>query len=189
MFMRFLPIQDKPEFDISYKSSVITIPNAVSKETAASLIEYASGTSSGVHRRGSKSYGVIADFSTCLIPASDTIYDLLDFAWEHYCSVAHPILFFIEQYEIKMYSKGDSFGYHQDNKGSIEHNISRKINLIVQLSDETEYDGGDLIAGNHSCPRTFGTAIMFPSYFLHCVTPITRGQRVSLIGHAWGPLY
>jgi hypothetical protein len=92
--MRFLPIQDKPEFDISYKSSVITIPNAVSKETAASLIEYASGTSSGVHRRGSKSYGVIADFSTCLIPSTNAIYDLLESAWEYYCSAAHPILSF-----------------------------------------------------------------------------------------------
>ena len=33
--MRFLPIQDKPEFDISYKSSVITIPDLVSKDVAA----------------------------------------------------------------------------------------------------------------------------------------------------------
>lgn len=184
-----LPIQEKPEFDISYKSSIVQIPELVSKETAQSLIEFAESQSSGLHRRGSKSYGVTADFSTCLIPESNQIYQILDAAWRHYDSIAHPTLSFVEPYELKMYSTGDSFGYHQDNRGSLEHNISRKINLIIQLTDESNYEGGNLIIGNYTCPRTFGMAIMFPSYFLHCVTPITNGRRVSLIGHAWGPLY
>jgi predicted 2-oxoglutarate/Fe(II)-dependent dioxygenase YbiX len=184
-----LPIQAKPNFDVSYKSTVIDIPNALTKEDAAVLIEFATSSNSGLHRRGSKTYGVDAEFSTCLIPSDYQIYKILDPIWEQYTKILHVPHSFIEQYELKMYSVGDSFGFHQDNRGSIKHNIMRKSNLIVQLTDDSDYDGGDLIVGNYTCPRQFGTAIGFPSYLLHCVTPITKGTRISLIGHAWGPLY
>ena len=68
----------------------------------------------------------------------------------------------------------------------------RKLSIVVQLTDENEYEGGDLelILGSGDdtvkMPRKQGKLIMFPSYILHQVTPITKGQRHSLVGWITG---
>jgi len=63
----------------------------------------------------------------------------------------------------------------------------RKLSVIVQLTDGTEYEGGDIEA--FSCierpmilPRGQGTVLAFPSFLLHRVTPVTKGTRHSLVG-------
>ncbi len=57
--------------------------------------------------------------------------------------------------------------------------------MSVQLSDEKSYDGGDLIlyygGKYYDTPRTKGTVIVFDSRLTHEVTPITRGERYSLV--------
>jgi len=64
----------------------------------------------------------------------------------------------------------------------------RKISITVQLSDPDEYEGGDFefLIGKEiiKLPRKKGCAIVFPSYFLHRVTPVTKGTRKSLV--LWG---
>jgi PKHD-type hydroxylase len=68
----------------------------------------------------------------------------------------------------------------------------RKLSIVVQLTDEDEYEGGDLElilgAGDDTVkmPRKKGKLIMFPSYIIHQVTPITKGQRHSLVGWITG---
>jgi PKHD-type hydroxylase len=68
----------------------------------------------------------------------------------------------------------------------------RKLSVVIQLTDENEYEGCDLelIFGEDKdtkkMPRKKGTLIMFPSYVLHRVTPITKGQRHSLVGWITG---
>ncbi len=67
----------------------------------------------------------------------------------------------------------------------------RKISMTVNLTDETSYDGGDLMIdfGAHSAKgqyvvseaRNQGTVILFPSFLYHCVSPVTRGTRYSLV--------
>jgi predicted 2-oxoglutarate/Fe(II)-dependent dioxygenase YbiX len=63
----------------------------------------------------------------------------------------------------------------------------RKISVSIQLSRPEDYDGGDLelLFGNQPEPmdRTRGAFIAFPSFVLHRVTPVTRGERWSLV--AW----
>lgn len=67
----------------------------------------------------------------------------------------------------------------------------RKISLSVQLSDPADYDGGELQfqieSQPVSAPRGRGAVIAFPSFFLHRVTPVTRGVRKSLVLWATGP--
>ena len=63
----------------------------------------------------------------------------------------------------------------------------RKLSIVVQLTDEDTYEGGDLelipqIENPHKMPRKRGTLIAFPSYQLHRVTPVTSGTRNSLVG-------
>jgi PKHD-type hydroxylase len=65
----------------------------------------------------------------------------------------------------------------------------RKLSVVVQLSDSSDYEGGDLeiLVAGESKPikmnREKGTLIVFPSYVLHRVTPITKGVRNSAV--AW----
>lgn len=64
---------------------------------------------------------------------------------------------------------------------------NRKISLSVQLSASEDYEGGDLELFFDSEPykaeRARGTLIVFPSFVLHRVTPVSRGTRWSLV--AW----
>jgi PKHD-type hydroxylase len=96
------------------------------------------------------------------------------------------------------------FGISKDNlkeDGSIpmgyttSHNIVgkiRKLSLTLNLSDPKTYKGGNLLFdfGEHSendrfheCSnaREQGTAIVFPSFLPHCVSPLTEGKRYSLV--------
>jgi len=62
----------------------------------------------------------------------------------------------------------------------------RKISVTVQLSHPDDYEGGDLQinqGGDYpiNCSRGEGTVVMFPSYMMHRVTPVTRGIRRSFV--------
>jgi PKHD-type hydroxylase len=68
----------------------------------------------------------------------------------------------------------------------------RKISLTCNLNVPGEYDGGNLKFdfGHHAEGEQFyeceeirpqGSVIVFPSFVDHCVTPITRGTRYSLV--------
>lgn len=62
----------------------------------------------------------------------------------------------------------------------------RKISITIQLSDTDEYTGGDLqlwTGGNEplTAPRGKGVMVLFPSYMLHRVSPVTEGIRKSLV--------
>mgnify|MGYP000164339829 CR=1 FL=1 len=67
---------------------------------------------------------------------------------------------------------------------------SRKLGFILQLSEPSSYEGGDVIL--HNVPtdakglRAQGTLIVFPSYWLHRVTAITKGYRHSIVGWVHG---
>ena len=64
----------------------------------------------------------------------------------------------------------------------------RKLSLVLQLTDPTTYDGGDLVLehlNEYPDPqeiRAQGTVIAFPSFVYHKLTPVTKGKRYSLIG-------
>jgi len=68
----------------------------------------------------------------------------------------------------------------------------RKISMTLNLSTENSYEGGNLKFdfGPHSSGERFkvceeirpqGSMIVFPSYEYHCVTPVTKGTRYSLV--------
>jgi PKHD-type hydroxylase len=62
----------------------------------------------------------------------------------------------------------------------------RKLAMTVQLSDPSEYDGGDFeiwFGGKESMvvSREKGDVIVFPAFCMHRVKPITRGERECLV--------
>jgi PKHD-type hydroxylase len=66
----------------------------------------------------------------------------------------------------------------------------RKLSLVVQLSDPSEYEGGylQIKTGKYEASpiKKKGTVVVFPSYLLHRVTPVTSGIRKSLVLWAGG---
>jgi len=66
----------------------------------------------------------------------------------------------------------------------------RKLSLSIQLTDPKEYQGGDLYLYQEEkgdiMKKEQGTLILFPSYILHEVKPITKGERNSLVSWVTG---
>lgn len=101
------------------------------------------------------------------------------------------LLGFHQELQLTRYSEGDFFDWHLDfGAGEIS---ARKLSMTVQLSDPDEYEGGDLeFMINHKvvkAPRQKGTIVIFPSFIMHRVTPITKGVRQSIVGWVSGPPY
>lgn len=63
----------------------------------------------------------------------------------------------------------------------------RKLAMTVQLSDPSEYEGGDFqiwVGGKDgfiTLPRKKGDIIVFPTFLMHRVTPIIKGERRCLV--------
>jgi PKHD-type hydroxylase len=72
-----------------------------------------------------------------------------------------------------------------------ERSEFRKLSLSIQLSDPSEYEGGELQARVRGrvdvAPKTFGTVIAFSSFTLHRVTLVTTGVRKAVIVWVLGP--
>jgi PKHD-type hydroxylase len=68
------------------------------------------------------------------------------------------------------------------------HSVNkRKLAMTVQLSDPSEYEGGEFEIwtggkdGFMTVPREKGDIVVFPTFLMHRVKPITRGQRKCLV--------
>jgi len=74
------------------------------------------------------------------------------------------------------------YGAHMDRGTGI---VVRKLSVSIQLSDPEAYEGGDLVLYESGAatklPRKRGMLILFPSWYVHEVTPVTKGERFSLV--------
>lgn len=68
--------------------------------------------------------------------------------------------------------------------------IIRKLSLSIQLTDPKEYEGGELFLYESEegteMKKEQGTLLLFPSYILHEVKPVTKGERNSLVSWVTG---
>lgn len=180
------PVRNKPTFDFGQVPVLFEYENIITETMAKEIISDAT-SHSGWHRRGSKTSYTQASFTTTLL--SDTnhpIYNILDNLWKRFTEEHGFDIEFIEPYEVKEYVTGDKFDNHYDWHGRVHEPLDRKMNLILQLSDDVDYSGGDLVVINQVANRKLGTAIFFPAHYMHRVTEIMSGTRYSLIGHSWG---
>jgi hypothetical protein len=87
--------------------------------------------------------------------------------------------------ELKMieYEKGGHYTWHADfNPGMCS---LRKLVSIVQLTDPSEYEGGEVQFGFtdgetgdwYKMNKLKGSITIFPSFISHRVTPVTKGKR------------
>lgn len=72
------------------------------------------------------------------------------------------------------------------------HLSTRKLTCIIQLSRPEQYEGCELHIPEWSdecAPQEQGTAILFPPWMLHHVTPLISGDRYCLNLWANGPAF
>jgi len=65
----------------------------------------------------------------------------------------------------------------------------RKLSMTIQLSNSNDYEGGQFAIMGEQIPLEKNDAVIFPSFLLHEVLPITKGTRKVLIAWALGPLW
>ena len=107
----------------------------------------------------------------------DYCYDLNDKFWNFELEGQDPIQFLL-------YEVGDNYNWHLD-IGKGKHS-TRKLSIVIPLSSGESYEGGELLVKiaekDISVPLKQGCPILFPSYILHKVTPVTKGKRFMLVG-------
>lgn len=101
---------------------------------------------------------------------------------------------FLESPQVARYGaeRAGHFDWHSDiGQGAAAG--KRKLTIVVQLSEPDAYQGGLLELRPDSNIRTVekarGTAVLFPSFVLHRVTPVTEGTRWSLTLWTHGPAF
>jgi len=115
------------------------------------------------------------------------LHSLVKYANEqHY----HWNLQHLETVQYGQYRVGGHYKVHTDTGLHNPMGSNRKLSFSLLLNDD--YEGGELeIPGSPGQDDVFvparNTAIFFPSSMPHCVKPVTKGVRKSLVGWVHGP--
>ncbi|NBV27405.1 2OG-Fe(II) oxygenase [bacterium] len=106
--------------------------------------------------------------------------------------------FDLNGYEMIQYSEYDSkelgeYKFHMDIDLDEISNGNRKISLTFLLNDDFEGGEFQMNMDSSDIPITIPTeknkAIIFPSFLIHRVAPVTRGVRKSLVIWVLGPKF
>lgn len=93
-----------------------------------------------------------------------------------------------EAVQLARYGVNSFYGSHTDLAQPADRH-DRKLTCVLQLSDPSDYEGGDLEIAGNLVDKAQGTIVVFPSFFQHQVIPVTAGTRVSatlwLTGPGW----
>jgi PKHD-type hydroxylase len=94
--------------------------------------------------------------------------------------------------QITRYDVNDHYAWHSDYGTAEDDRYTRKLSATILVTDPSEYEGGDLeFIDYHNnlvvAPRQKGTMVVFDSRVPHRVTPVTKGQRISLVTWMLGP--
>ena len=113
-----------------------------------------------------------------------------------------------EPVQFTAYTKNQFYGWHADKSNEpyaadLENinmrNKIRKLSLTLQLTEPSEYEGGNFefkwFDSNYKNgirkvlvkeARELGSLIIFPSFMWHRITPIAKGKRQSLVNWSVG---
>lgn len=95
-----------------------------------------------------------------------------------------------EKIQLSIYDESEE-GFYRWHMDTATHSMVRKISISIPLNNPDEYEGGDLefnVNGHgQAAPQPKGSVILFPSFIMHRVTPVTKGRRYSLVCWISGP--
>ena len=100
---------------------------------------------------------------------------------------------FTDDLQVTMYDPGEYYHWHIDGGIINPDGTQRKLSFSLQLSDPSEYEGGELQfqsldgMSTYYAPKEIGTLIVFDSRVRHRVTKVLSGKRKALVGWVGGP--
>ena len=95
------------------------------------------------------------------------------------------------QCAVNKYGEGQYFDTHIDiifNDSMLGQRQVRKISCAIQLSDPSDYEGGDLIVRDEVMSKGMGDLHIFHAVTPHSVSPITKGTRYSMNIFCYGDI-
>ena len=84
------------------------------------------------------------------------------------------------------------YDFHLDSNGHTKNpdGVVRKLSMTILLNDSKDFEGGQLEFFTTNKPHPVnlekGDVVIFPSFYLHRVTPVKKGTRYSLVGWVTG---
>jgi PKHD-type hydroxylase len=85
---------------------------------------------------------------------------------------------------VSRYRPGMQYGLHVDEP--VMNGARTDLSFTLFLSDPASYDGGALIIEGNDGTRDFklaaGSLVLYPPTTLHRVEPVTRGERLAVVG-------
>jgi PKHD-type hydroxylase len=129
------------------------------------------------------------------IPASNWIYELI---WACVISAnrvnfGYDLIGFDDnKIQYTQYGVGAYYKWHCDELDNSDSERLRKLTIVVQLSGQDDYQGGNLevigLGGvRYIAPRAKGSIVVFDSRAVHRVTKIKYGYRRTIVAWAIGP--
>lgn len=124
----------------------------------------------------------------------------INFAFERITDIIMNLNSKFFKFDLFGFIEGFQFTHYQEPDGKYRKHVDRgyntqirKLSLSIQLSDPSSYEGGDFAL--YDCaepiilPKEQGKLVTFPSYVLHEVKPVTKGERYSLVAWITGPRF
>ncbi len=95
--------------------------------------------------------------------------------------------FHLDKFSYNVYEEGDEYNWHIDMNYK-SNPLDSKLTCLLNLSEEP-YEGGQfkLTGTDEKIKFDCGDSIIFNSLIAHKVTPITKGERITLTYWAQGP--
>jgi PKHD-type hydroxylase len=161
--------------------------NAFSKEECQTIINIAKDK--GLIKGKSKRESDVRDSKISWLYPSDN----LDWVFRRVTDITLNLNQRFFKFDLFGINEGLQFTNYQAPSGKYGKHVDRSINfpvrklsISIQLTNPEEYEGGELklYDGEEEgivMDKTQGTLILFPSYILHEVMPVTKGERNSLV--------
>ena len=99
----------------------------------------------------------------------------------------------IEQIQLTRYKTNQFYEWHKDAPVISDNQFTRKLSVVLLLSDPSEYEGGGLfikdVDEEQNVLQNQGDLIVFPSFLLHKAETVTSGTRMTAVGWVNGPRF
>lgn len=143
-------------------------------------------------RRSSISFHVPTTENLWIFNRLNHVIEMINDRWYNVDINGYDQFQYTEYYD---YNQGH-YGWHSDiflgNLPANSYSETRKLSLTLLLNEPgIDFDGGELQFGHESTHESAkmkkGTIVVFPSFGLHRVAPVTKGVRKSIVIWVLGP--
>jgi len=166
---------------IAVLGGVLDATEAAALREAAAKIDFADGRATAGRYAKPVKHNEQAEDSPALRAIVEKARGALE-AHEVLRSVARPRKF--TRLILSRYRPGMDYGAHVDD--AVMAGARTDLSFTLFLSEPGDYEGGGLVMEDAAEARSFrlapGDAVLYPTSALHRVAPVTRGERLAVVG-------